>query len=105
MNSVMKNYDVPHRVENIIVEFIGPTERIEHTILQRELRNKSFKNLGIEKKRIWKTQLGSFVEIEGWSEENWGEVSGIHVHFRFLPNGNRVEMILRQFIDNFVFIK
>ena len=53
MNSVMKNYDVPHRVENIIVEFIGPTERMEHTTLQRELRNKSFKKLGIEKKRIW----------------------------------------------------
>ena len=43
MNSVMKNYNIPHRVENIIVEFIGPTERMEHTKLQNLLKNQEQK--------------------------------------------------------------
>ena len=94
MKSVMEENNVPDRAVYLISQFLGPTERMNHHTLQRELTNEYLKRLIRSGGRIWYSRNGSRVMIES--------ITSTHVNYRFL-NGmmNRATIILRNFIQNF----
>ena len=104
MKSVMEENNVPDRAVYLISQFLGPTERMEHTTLQRELTNERLKRLGIEEGRIWKVtpEFGQYmVEIDRWVEHDWAP-GVIYVDYTFTHDGNKSAIELDKFLNHFV---
>jgi hypothetical protein len=107
MKRVMEEHNVPDRAVYLISQFLGPTERMEHHTLQRELTNERLKRLGIEEGRIWKVAPRhgqSMVEIDRWVEYDWAP-GIIYVDYTFTQDGQKSSLELGRFLDNLVFVK